>query len=144
MAEVRTFTFPNSLITRTVDGDSHDVEAVWEQPFYVRPAVYPIRLRIAGVDCWPGGLEAQRTGKATELGMRAYGRALELVAGKRLTVVTYEQYAYRGPKGTVGEWVGDIVLPFSAAGVLLSRILLDEGLALPYDGKGKRPTALGA
>jgi endonuclease YncB( thermonuclease family) len=78
------------------------------------------------------------------VGERAYHRVQDLVEGKRLTVVTYEQYAYGGPQGTVGEWVGDIILtdvPEWGTGTLAA-ILLAEGLAVPYDGKGKRPSAL--
>lgn len=148
----KTFTFPGSFITRVVDGDSLRVDAPWvtEQPFYARPSrtEYPIALRVAGVDCDPGGTVAEQTHKATVIGRRAYERTRELTEGKTLTVVTYEQYAYRGPKGTVGEWVGDVQIPYNdrdlpvGAWQWLSTILLDEGLAVPYDGKGKRPSAL--
>lgn len=141
----RTFTFPDSLIERVVDGDSMRVLARWEKPFYIHPEDYPIALRIAGVDCEPGGPAAGK--QRTEKGQAAYVRAHELTQYKRLTVVTYEQYAYGGPQGTIGEWVGDIMVPWAVDGVpgavmALSTILLAEGLAVPYDGKGKRPSAL--
>lgn len=143
----RTFTFPNSLITRVVDGDTMYVDASWEQPFFVRPAVYPIVLRIAGIDCEPGGLSAPAK-QWTAKGERAYLRAAGLIEGKRLTVVTYEHYAYGGPDGTVGDWVGDIYVPTPESviygpsdEIALSTILLTEELAVPYDGKGKRPSA---
>jgi hypothetical protein len=62
-----------------------------------------------------------------------------------LHVQTFGPYTYGvGTRARLGEWVGDVILispdgyPGSVAA--LSRILLSEGLALPYDGKGKRPT----
>jgi endonuclease YncB( thermonuclease family) len=136
----RTFDFPNALVERSVDGDSHDVTVFWEMPFFVGAVPMPIRLRIAGIDCEPGGPDAGK--KRTALGEAAYVRARELVEGKRLHVVTYEPYAYRGPDRRLGEWVGDVeVRQFAGAPVWLSALLLAEGLAVPYDGKGKRPSA---
>jgi endonuclease YncB( thermonuclease family) len=129
---MKTFTFPNSLIERSLDGDSHDVIAEWEEPFFILPARYPIRLRIGGVDCWD---------KETPRGQKALERARELVEGKRLTIETRRLYAYGGPDKKLGEWVGDIMATLETGTTMwLSQILLAEGLALPYDGKGKRPT----
>lgn len=132
----RTFSFPGSIITSITDGDTMRARAQWEQPFYIEPAIYPIALRIAGIDAWPREDVEHR-------GAECYHRVQELVLARSVTIVTYEQYAYRGPRGTIGEWVGDIYVLHTmvdSGDQLLSKILLAEGLAVPYDGKGKRPS----
>lgn len=132
----RIFTFPGSLIPQVTDGDTMRARLQWEMPLYVEPQWYPIALRIAGIDAWPREDTEHR-------GAEAYDRVSQLTFGRPVTIVTYEQYAYRGPRGTLGEWVGDVYILHTMADggdVLLSKILLREGLAVPYDGKGKRPS----
>jgi endonuclease YncB( thermonuclease family) len=132
----RTFDFPTTLIERAVDGDSLEVTALWEMPFYIGPTPLPILLRVAGVDCWD---------KGTPRGAAAKARTRDLCEGRTLHVQTFGPYTYGvGTRARLGEWVGDVILispdGYPGAAAALSRILLAEGLALPYDGKGKRPT----
>jgi endonuclease YncB( thermonuclease family) len=129
----RTFDFPQAFIERAVDGDSLEVTAQWEMPFYVGPIPLPILLRVAGVDCWD---------KNTPRGQAAKARTRELCEGRTLHVQTFGPYTYGvGTRARLGEWVGDVLLPLlPMPDGRLSRVLLSEGLALPYDGKGKRPT----
>lgn len=135
----RTFDFPVALVERAVDGDSLEVTCFWEMPFYIGAVPMPIRLRVAGVDCWA---------KETPRGAAAKARTAQLCEGKTLHVQTYGAYTYGvGTSRRLGEWMGDVLVPVdfiddvgSSARIPLSHVLLDEGLALPYDGKGKRPT----
>lgn len=131
----RTFDFPHTLIERAVDGDSLEVTASWEMPFYVGSIPLPILLRVAGVDCWDS---------KTPRGAAAKARTRELCEGRTLHVQTYGPYTYGvGTRARLGEWVGDVLIPAElnpTSLVHLSRVLLAEGLALPYDGKGRRPT----
>jgi endonuclease YncB( thermonuclease family) len=126
----RTFDFPTTLIERAVDGDSLEVTALWEMPFYIGPTPLPILLRVAGVDCWDS---------KTPRGAAAKARTAQLCEGRTLHVQTFGPYTYGvGTRARLGEWVGDVFL--TTPPKMLSWALLDEGLALPYDGKGKRPT----
>jgi endonuclease YncB( thermonuclease family) len=134
----RTFDFPTTLIERAVDGDSLEVTALWEMPFYIGPTPLPILLRVAGVDCWDS---------KTPRGAAAKARTAQLCEGRTLHVQTFGPYTYGvGTRARLGEWVGDVLFTIpqaveaGAGDRRLSDILLAEGLALPYDGKGRRPT----
>lgn len=135
----RTFDFPATLIERAVDGDSLEATVMWENPFYIGSTPMPILLRVAGVDCWD---------KTTPRGIAAAARTAQLCEGRILPAVTFGPYTYGvGSRHRLGEWVGDVYVPTPDSvvygpsdAVALSVILLTERLAMPYDGKGKRPT----
>ena len=135
MTLVPKFIWPDSTFIRAIDADTLEFELSIDVGFG-RILTTPVqRLRLAGVDCWP---------KATPKGKTA----LELVesACKRssghIRVVTLKPYKYGG-SGPAAEWMCEAWIPDDAREPFfrsLAQMLLDADLALPYDGRGPRPT----
>lgn len=121
------WSWPNSTISRVIDGDT--VEATLSNPDVGFGSVisFPVRLRLNRINADP---------VRTERGFRCKSRVLALTAGVRLTVITGKGYKYGAPPGKAGEWMAEIIL---ADGRNLSDLLVDEGLAVAWDGTGARP-----
>ena len=120
------WSWPNSTITRVLDGDT--VEACLTRDIGFEGSVtFPVRLRLNRINADPA---------KSDRGFRAKARLLTLTAGRRLTVITGRGYKYGAPAGKTGEWMAELVL---ADGCNLSDLLVAEGLAVYWDGQGPRP-----
>lgn len=122
----------DSIVTNVVDGDTVDAELVRDIGFH-GTMTFRQRLRLARIDAWPyDKLHPERTPKGTEA--REY--VLTSTGNTSCTIVTYKPYAYGD------EWMCEIFLPGPSGGadVSLSDLMLTLGHALPYDGRGPRPT----
>lgn len=132
--------WPGSRITAATDGDTVRAEVtkatVVDLGFGIPQTVsttFPVALRLARIDT---------PAKSTPAGKRALARVVELTTGQVVHITTKKHYTYAAPEDlALNEYMAEVVLP---NGRNLSDVLLAEGLAVPYDGKGKRPSALGA
>jgi endonuclease YncB( thermonuclease family) len=118
--------WPDSVITRVIDGDTLDATLTRDIGFDGK-VVFPVRLRLNRINALPAN---------RELGLRCKGRVLALTAGARLTIVTGRGYKYGAPAGKTGEWMAEVIL---TDGRNLSDLLVAEGLAVYWDGTGPRP-----
>jgi len=118
--------WPNTVITRVIDGDT--VEAMLTRDLgFEASATFPVRLRLNRINAEPSNRDK---------GFRCAGRVLALTAGVRVAVTTGKGYKYGAPDGKTGEWMAEVVLP---DGRNLSDLLVAEGLAVYWDGRGARP-----
>jgi endonuclease YncB( thermonuclease family) len=118
--------WPNSVITRVIDGDTADI-CLTRDIGFEGTVTFPIRLRLNRINAEP--VKSPR-------GMRAKARVLALTAGALLHITTGKGYKYGAPKDKTGEWMAEVLLP---DGRNLSDLLVDEGLATYWDGQGPRP-----
>lgn len=125
---VASWSWPGSLVTGVIDGDTVDVQVKRDIGFGGQ-VQFPVRLRLNRIDA---------SAKSTAIGARAAARVRDLIGGRTVDLETLKPYAYGGPTDTPGEWMTEITLP---DGRNLSDVLLAEGLAVSYDGKVKRPSA---
>jgi endonuclease YncB( thermonuclease family) len=121
--------WPDSVITRVIDGDTVDATVVRDIGFEGKVS-FPVRLRLNRINAEP---------LKTAKGKLARARVLALITGARLQIVTGKGYKYGAPDGKAGEWMAEVVLP---NGRNLSDLLVDEGLAIYWDGQGPRPDIL--
>ncbi len=121
--------WPNTVISRVLDGDSVDADLINEHVGFGVRIVFPMRLRLNRINAAPS---------STAAGKRAKARVLELTAGARLHVVTGKGYKYGAPEGRAGEWMAEVQLP---DGRNLSDLLVAERLATYWNGEGPRPDA---
>lgn len=119
--------WPNTVISRVLDGDSVDADLVNEHVGFGVQASFPMRLRLNRINAAPS---------STTKGKQAKARVLALTAGLRLHVVTGKGYKYGAPDGKAGEWMAEVQLP---DGRNLSDLLVAENLATYWDGQGPRP-----
>lgn len=113
--------WPGSVVSHIVDGDSFDAVVQMDIGFYGK-FIRTQRLRIAGIDC---------DDIHTPLGDAAIARVLELTKDVTVLIVTLKPYKYGD------EWMANIILP---DGRSVASVLVLEGLAVPWDGKGVRPS----
>jgi endonuclease YncB( thermonuclease family) len=118
--------WPNSVITRVIDGDTVDVSVTRDIGFE-GVVTFPIRLRLNRIDTGPA---------KTVQGMRAKVRVLTLTAGALVHITTGKGYKYGAPQGRTGEWMAEVLLP---DGRNLSDLLVAESLAAYWEGQGPRP-----
>lgn len=119
--------WPNSAISRVIDGDSFDASVTRDLGFG-GSATFKVKLRLARVNAMPA---------KTDAGRLATARVRELV-GAPVLLETARTYKYGG--GDVPEWMAEITLP---DGQNLSDLLVKENLAVYWNGEGPRPdTAL--
>lgn len=123
------WSWPNTIISRVVDGDSVDADLVNEHVGFGVRLVFPMRLRLNRINAAPS---------STATGRRAKARVLALTSGVRLHVMTGKGYKYGAPEGKTGEWMAEIQLP---EGGNLSDLLVAEALATYWNGQGPRPDA---
>lgn len=124
--------WPNTVISRVIDGDSVDADLVNEHVGFGVRLVFPMRLRLNRINAQP---------VSTAAGKQAKARVLALTAGVRLHVVTGRGYKYGAPEGRTGEWMAEVRLP---DGRNLSDLLVAEHLATYWNGTGPRPDAFEA
>jgi endonuclease YncB( thermonuclease family) len=118
--------WPDSAITRVIDGDTVDATVVRDIGFEGKVS-FPVRLRLNRINAEP---------LKTAKGKLARARVLALTAGVRLQVVTSKGYKYGAPEGKAGEWMAEVVLP---DGNNVSDVLVAERLATHWNGQGPRP-----
>lgn len=118
--------WPNSVITRVVDGDTVNATLTRDIGFCGK-VVFPVRLRLNRINTEP---------VRTARGKLARARVLALTAGAQLHVVTSKGYKYGAPDGMSGEWMAEVLLP---DGRNLSDLLVAEALAVYWNGQGPRP-----
>jgi endonuclease YncB( thermonuclease family) len=118
--------WPDTLIERVVDGDTVDAIVTRDLGFGGQVQM-PVRLRLNRIDAYRSNT---KRGKAA----RALVEARTLACPVNAT--TLKPYKYGGPPDRVGEWMVEIVLP---DGTNLSDLLVDQGLAVYWDGQGPRP-----
>ncbi|HXG85967.1 MAG TPA: thermonuclease family protein [Pyrinomonadaceae bacterium] len=106
-----------------IDGDTVDLLIVKSVGFGV-DAVIKTRMRLNGIDTpeLRGG-----TDETKAAARQAKARLAELLTGRVFTVVSHKTSKY-------GLWLADI---YTNDGVDVNKILLDEGLAVPYFGGTK-------
>jgi endonuclease YncB( thermonuclease family) len=121
--------WPNTVISRVLDGDSVDADLVNDHVGFGVQLTFPMRLRLNRINAAPS---------STVKGKQAKARVLALTAGARLNVTTGKGYKYGAPDGKAGEWMAEVQLP---DGSNLSDVLVSEGLAVYWDGQGPRPDA---
>jgi endonuclease YncB( thermonuclease family) len=120
------WSWPGSVICRVLDGDTVDAMLTRDLGFEAS-ATFPVRLRLNRINADP---------VHTDNGMRCRARVLALTAGAKLTITTGKGYKYGAPDGKTGEWMAEVLLP---DGRTLSDVLVAEGLAVHWDGRGPRP-----
>jgi endonuclease YncB( thermonuclease family) len=112
--------WPNSTVTRIVDGDSL-VARVTRDLGFNGEASYTQKLRLNRINALPA---------RTNDGRHATEMVRSLTSGVSLHIVTVGPYKYRD------EWMAEIILP---DGRNLSDVLVDAHLAVYWDGHGPRP-----
>lgn len=120
----------SATLIRVVDGDTLDVELtlVVDVGFGRRlTSSGPQRVRLNRVDTWPSTTPRGAAGTA-------FVRAA--LAGGPFAVQTLKPYKYGGNQ-PAAEYMAEVTL---ADGRNLSDALIAAGHALPYDGRGPRPT----
>lgn len=120
------WSWPDSVITRVLDGDTCDIMLTRDLGFEAH-ASFPVRLRLNRINAYP---------VKTNRGFQAKARVLALTAGAKVTITTGRGYKYGAPDGKTGEWMAEVLLP---DGRNLSDLLVAEGLAVHWDGQGPRP-----
>lgn len=121
-----TWEWPDSRVTRVVDGDTVDAMVTRDIGFG-GTVTFPIRLRLARVNT---------AAVHTDHGRAARTFVADRVLTHPVDIVTLKPYKYGGPNGTVGEYMAEITLP---DGTNLSDALVGAGLASYWDGSGPRP-----
>jgi endonuclease YncB( thermonuclease family) len=118
--------WPNSVVSRVIDGDSIDATLTRDIGFE-GSVDFPVRLRLNRINAAP---------VKTAKGKLAKARVLALTAGAMTYIVTVKGYKYGAPRDKTGEWMAEVLLP---DGNNLSDVLVAEGLACYWDGQGPRP-----
>lgn len=117
--------WPNSRITRVVDGDTVDTQLTRDIGFGGR-VTFPVRLRLARINAAKAKSPA---------GLSATALVIALTGSAPLDITTVKPYKYGGPADYTGEYMAEIVLPDNRN---LSDVLVAEGLAVYWDGQGPR------
>lgn len=129
-----TWEWPNTPITRVVDGDTFDATVVSKVKQDVGFAIvfeqtvsFPVRLRLNRINA---------AKSSTKRGKAATARLIELTTGVLTHLTTIKHYKYGGPDDSVAEYMAELVLP---DGRNVSDVLVAEKLADYWDGNGPRP-----
>ncbi len=118
--------WPQSRITRIIDGDSVDTQLTRDIGFG-GTVTFPVRLRLARINAAKASSPA---------GLAATALVIASTSGVLLDITTVKPYKYGGPADYTGEYMAEIVLP---DGRNLSDLLVTEGVAVYWDGQGPRP-----
>lgn len=112
--------FPDSKVTRIIDGDTLTAELTRDVGFHGR-LTYQQRLRLERINALP---------KTTTGGRSATAHLAQLVTGVLVHIETTGPYKYRD------EWMAELTLP---DGRNVSDELVNAGLAVYWNGTGPRP-----
>jgi endonuclease YncB( thermonuclease family) len=123
---VSDWAWPNTVVTRVIDGDTCDAQVTRDLGFNGQ-ATFPVRLRLHRIDCYKD---------TTKRGKAAKELVERLLLPAPVHAVTVGPYKYGGPKTRTGEWMAELVLP---DGTNLSDLLVAEKLAIYWNGQGLRP-----
>ena len=121
--------WPNSKITRVIDGDSVDAIVTRDVGFGIK-TLLPIRLRLNRINA---------ASKNTVKGKAATARVRELIEGKTVNLSTIKAYKYGNDGDETQEQDGEWMAEISTAEGNLSDLLVSEKLAVYWDGEGPRP-----
>lgn len=124
MIKEAAWSWPNSIITDVIDGDTVDVIVTRDLGFGGK-ASFPIRLRLNRINA-PSLSNAP--------GKFAREVLIALVGGSPVLIDTYRTYKYGG--GKVPEWMAEITL---VDGRNASDAMVSSGNAVYWDGTGPRP-----
>jgi endonuclease YncB( thermonuclease family) len=116
--------WPNSVITRVIDGDSMIAKLTRDIGFHGSVS-FEQRLRLNRINTAP---------KSTDLGAKATTFVTDCVNDRLVNITTVKPYKYGD------EWMAEIELP---GGYNLSDVLVDKGMAVYWDGQGPRPLGEG-
>lgn len=116
----RTYRFTDCVVTRCVDGDTFDAVITQDVGFYNK-TVATIRFRMLGIN------SPACEGKTKEAGLKAAARLRELCEGKAAVIESHKTEKF-------GRWLSGLTVD----GVDINALMLAEGHAVPYDGRGKR------
>lgn len=111
-------------VLRVIDGDTVEITADW----ITSPLDPKLSLRVLGIDTPEKGFRA-KCGREIELGLKAteYTTAAVAAAKKiRVDIQGWDKYG--------GRVLGELYLD----GQPLSQLLINEGLAVKYDGRAKK------
>lgn len=118
--------WPASTLLKVIDGDTIDA-IVHRDLGFGGTAQLPVRLRLARINA---------PSAATPAGAAA-AQYLTRLLPPTFDLVTLKPYKYGGVDGRVGEWVAEVTLP---DGRNVSDVMVAAGHAVPWDGKGPRPS----
>lgn len=130
--------WPDSVVTRIVDGDSFDAlvtrrsAEVVDIGFGGKTATkletsFTVRLRLNRINTPPA---------KTAEGRAATALASQLMLAAPVHIVTVGAYKFGGPDTSPGEWMAEVTLP---DGGNVSDVLVDTGVAVYWNGAGPRP-----
>ncbi len=119
------WSWPNSIITRVIDGDSFTARVTRDLGFH-GTATFDVKLRLNRINASPvktdlGKLAAQR-----------FGELVQLVGSVSVPLLLETVKAYKYGD----EWMAEVTLP---DGRNVSDELVSEALAVYWDGTGPRP-----
>ena len=124
--------WPRTKVLRVVDGDTLDVLVSRDMGFGAF-ASFPIRLRLARINA---------PTLTSPAGKAARNRLVQLLDAPAVDIVTLKPYKYGGGgAGSVGEYMAEVTLP---DGRNASDVMVTEGHAVPWSGRGPRPSDDGA
>ena len=122
--------WPNTVITRVIDGDTIDAHLTCDIGFE-GSVTFPARLRLNRINA---PKSSSKAGKATKAAVE------QAVLGGVVEVVTVKGYKYGAPEDMTGEYMAEVRLP---NGDNLSDELVQRGLAVYWNGVGPRPADAG-
>lgn len=120
-----TWTWPNSLITNVIDGDTIDARVRRDMGFG-GTAEFIVRLRLNRINTPAKNTTAGKAAKA----------AVETLRGQTVHIQTLKPYKFSGPDTSPGEWMAEVT---TSGGVNLSDLLMELGHAVYWNGQGPRP-----
>ena len=112
--------WPDSTITRSIDGDSIEARVSRDIGFH-GVVIFLQKMRLNRINTPPG---------STDLGKQATAFVVSKVTGVLVDIETTGSYKYRD------EWMAEVTLP---DGSNLSDALVAAGLAVYWSGIGPRP-----
>lgn len=121
--------WPGSVVTRVIDGDTVEANLPLSVDLGFRRSMVvttPVKLRLARINT---------PALKTPAGQRARDRVAILLLPGPVEIETLKTYKYGG--GDVPEWMAEVHLGPSFGN--LSDLLVEEGLAVYWDGAGPRP-----
>ena len=105
-----------ATIKEVYDGDT--ITAIVDLGFYTQMT---IKVRLSGINA------PELRGGEKDAGLKSRDRLAELVLGKEVTLKTY-----RDKREKYGRWLADVYVADQVISV--NRQLINEGLAVPYEG----------
>lgn len=125
------WTWPDSVITRVIDGDTIEARVSRDMGFGGR-AEFIVRLRLNRINA---------PAIKYDLGRRAQAWLTILLRDAIVTIETLKPYKYGGPDDSPGEWMCEVT---TAKGQNVSDLMVQAGYAVYWDGEGTRPGDDGA